>query len=717
MKLKTLAPFLLMIYLAAQPVLAAVLGDTNALKKIIDSAAAKNVKHPQRVLNILSGFPYRAQENYPFHLEKQYLYMLGQAHLQLKNMEQADSVLSRLLKKALKNKDSGHIARSYNARSFLYSINENGQKAVEFAKKSLQYVDSSDSRYISYMANLANAYGSDGQYYKKLQILNIITDEFEARGDSANLATILNNSALMWTSYLGNDSTALKLLRKALVLNNKIKSKFGLARNYANLGLVFNSLQNYDSAYYYLRQSLKREQQTGYDGNMAITYYNLGENRYHLQKWDEALNYYKKCLRSSRQAGIALGVYYGSIGQCKVYLKTGMMDSARYYLQQAQQFIANSNNREIRADYHKTSSEYYEQAGNYKKALNHRKQYEEYRDSTQQKLQERKLLGLQTQYQTKLTKAENKTLRNKNEASLQKLRFNQAITIGLLSITVLLLVFSFIASRLSKQRKQLLNQQVLQQKKLQKQNEQLKAQEVHLSQLNALKDQILSVLGHDLRSPLASISGALEIMQNDHLPKSDFNNIVEHLRRDTDNTLGTLENILNWARLKDGSETLFRNEESAEELMQSSYQAVRTLAETKNITLKSKVPPGMKLWVDKNQFLSIIRNLTNNAIKFTPQGGTVKIKFTQDAKHDSFTVSDEGKGMPNGIIDLLHSDKTIKSTAGTDGEKGTGIGLKLVRDFVKAHGGHLEIQTKDTGTCVKVCFPNQAGAAQKTPTT
>lgn len=714
--MKNLTALLIITCLMAQkPTRAQSPGDTIAFKKIIDSAVAVNHKSPRKVLDILKSFPYTPSETYPFHLEKRYLYAIGESHLQLRNMAEADSTFNKLVAKALEKKDSGYVARSYNGLSFLHSINENGKKSIYYANKALQYVDSTDSQYASYLANMAHAYGANGQYYKKLQIFDAISHQLKAQGNSANLSTIYNNIGLMYSNIFDDDSAALNMFRQALTINKAIDSKFGIARNYANIGMVFNSLKNYDSAYYYLKESLNLKEQSGFEGNNAINYFNLGENQYYLNNWDRSLYYYKKCLRSSNKAGIPLGVYYGSMGHVKVFIKTGQLDSAGYYLQQAQSFAEESDNLEILLSYHDTRADYYEQTGDFKQALQDKKLYQSYRDSIDKQLQNRKLLALQTEYETKLTKAENRMLRNKQKASQQKLHFNQAITVGLLAITIILLTFSFIASRLSRQRKQLLKQRLHQQKELKKQNQKLKVQESNLFQLNELKDRILFVLGHDLRAPLASISGALEVIQDENLPKSDFNLIIEHLRRDTEGTLGTLENILNWARLQDGSETLFRNEESAQKLIQDTLLAVHTLAESKNITLNPKVPKNMKIWVDKNQFSSILRNLTTNAIKFTPSGGTVHITFIKGTKQDCFTVRDEGSGMPEGLMDLLNNNKRIKSTTGTNGEKGTGIGLQLVRDFVKAHGGELNIQSTSKGTCAKVCLPTQASILKKTP--
>ncbi|MEQ9304153.1 MAG: ATP-binding protein, partial [Marinoscillum sp.] len=114
----------------------------------------------------------------------------------------------------------------------------------------------------------------------------------------------------------------------------------------------------------------------------------------------------------------------------------------------------------------------------------------------------------------------------------------------------------------------------------------------------------------------------------------------------------------------------------------------------------------IELWADKNTTMTILRNLVNNALKFTPEGGSVTISATEAAEFAEISVADTGVGMPADKLRTLFTLQDKKSTYGTSGEKGLGLGLQLVYEFVEMNNGKIEVRSKEgTGTTFIISLP------------
>ncbi|MEQ8927999.1 MAG: HAMP domain-containing sensor histidine kinase, partial [Fulvivirga sp.] len=144
--------------------------------------------------------------------------------------------------------------------------------------------------------------------------------------------------------------------------------------------------------------------------------------------------------------------------------------------------------------------------------------------------------------------------------------------------------------------------------------------------------------------------------------------------------------------------------------VKSIFEGVHTLftnsAKAKNIQLQLDVDSEAQLWVDKNSTHTIFRNLINNAIKFTPEGGSVSASVDQFEDHVEIKISDTGIGIPDDKLAQLFNQVGSKSSYGTDGEKGLGLGLQLVYEFVKMNMGTIEVESEEgKGTTFVVNLP------------
>lgn len=235
-----------------------------------------------------------------------------------------------------------------------------------------------------------------------------------------------------------------------------------------------------------------------------------------------------------------------------------------------------------------------------------------------------------------------------------------------------------------------------------------KLAETSLKEANAMKDQLFSVISHDLKGPIGSMEQLLSIYlnSNDTLNDESKNEIISLLYNTTHESYSLLENLLEWGRSQRQS-TAKPSIIDIDDIVLETTSLLLGMASNKNIVIKTSITKGCKAFVDPMMFRTILRNLITNAIKFTPNGGNILIEGCIQNKNCTIKVTDSGTGIPDDKIAVLFDDSKIFSTAGTNNEKGSGLGLKLVKRFVDKNEGILNIQSsKDQGTTFIITFPS-----------
>jgi signal transduction histidine kinase len=178
------------------------------------------------------------------------------------------------------------------------------------------------------------------------------------------------------------------------------------------------------------------------------------------------------------------------------------------------------------------------------------------------------------------------------------------------------------------------------------------------------------------------------------LTKEEIIEMSKELDSTINNTIKMTESLLTWAQQQ--MQTVESNPEKIEvaPLANQVADLYKEAAEKKSITIHIEVELDATVYVDKNHFMFIIRNLVNNAVKFTPTGGQIKIKAEDSEGKTQISVHDTGIGMTKEkLLKLFEINKTQK-TYGTAGEKGTGLGLILVKDFALQNSGEIKVESE-----------------------
>lgn len=229
-----------------------------------------------------------------------------------------------------------------------------------------------------------------------------------------------------------------------------------------------------------------------------------------------------------------------------------------------------------------------------------------------------------------------------------------------------------------------------------------------LQKANAEKDRLFAIIAHDLKSPMSGLltSTAMLADEIDMFTEQDIRTLAAELHKNAKNTYALLEDLLQWARMSQGGVDYAPAPCSLKELISISLRSAQDEAKRKDIVIFCDIPREVTVCVDQPMVNTVVRNILFNAIKFTPRGGTIAISAEQTKQNVTVTVQDTGVGMDDGMTSSLFTLEKEKGHLGTEGEKGTGLGLVLCKQFIDRHGGQIWIESAPgQGTTVFFTLP------------
>lgn len=232
---------------------------------------------------------------------------------------------------------------------------------------------------------------------------------------------------------------------------------------------------------------------------------------------------------------------------------------------------------------------------------------------------------------------------------------------------------------------------------------------VELEQVNETKNKLFSILAHDLRSPLASVQNYLEVLSEFKLDDDERRSMERELLNSTQNTQQMLANLLSWSKSQMEGVTVKLVELNLKEVLQGTLQINQAIAAEKGIQLTDQLTDSAFIIADPDMLQLIVRNLVNNAIKFTNPGGQIMVSSEIIGDDCQVRIKDTGIGIPHDQQNDIFSLKT-SSTYGTKNEKGVGLGLVLCKEFAELQGGKIAFESAPgTGSTFYVSFKRLRG--------
>jgi two-component system sensor histidine kinase/response regulator len=221
----------------------------------------------------------------------------------------------------------------------------------------------------------------------------------------------------------------------------------------------------------------------------------------------------------------------------------------------------------------------------------------------------------------------------------------------------------------------------------------LKKQTEELTELNSVKNKLFSVISHDLKTPMYALRNLFRHIQQHNMPAKEIKTIIPDVVNDLNYTTGLMENLLQWAKSQMQADNIRPQIIDISLLIEETFHLLHLQAEAKKIHTSFRSDNNVFISADRDMISLVLRNLVSNAIKFTPESGSVSIGVHTLENYVEIYVKDTGLGIDEEALEKLNQNNYY-STKGTASESGTGLGLMLCKEFLIKNGGQLFIESK-----------------------
>lgn len=230
-----------------------------------------------------------------------------------------------------------------------------------------------------------------------------------------------------------------------------------------------------------------------------------------------------------------------------------------------------------------------------------------------------------------------------------------------------------------------------------KAEEELRQSAENLRKLNNTKDKFISIISHDMRTPFSSILGFTDLLLNDEdLTEPEKKQYIQYIEESSRNMLNLVNSLLDWTRIQTGRINFEPMKVELNRLINSAFNSLFGVAMQKGIQLFNEIKNEMFVFVDQHLILQALNNLISNSIKFTNPGGKIIINAFQSElpRFIELIVEDTGIGISQENISKVFNVGSKFTSEGTAGEKGTGLGLTLVKEIIERHGGKIWVESQ-----------------------
>jgi len=628
----------------------------------------------------------------------------------------------------LKGQDRADVLQQL---SFYYSKFDSA-KCFYYADQALQWSTDNENKSIKAMAffNKAECYYAFERYSKALNNYQQALDLFNEQNDSVNSCETLNSIGLVYY-FEGQYNSSAKSFYRALDFLNSNQTRGNAAHVYSNLGMLNNRIDDNNSSIYNYKLAAKLNREIHDTASLAVNYNGQGVVYYSLNEYDSAKVYYQKALdlfrilKNKKREAIALNnianiyvnvgdslnlalEYYKKAltvfeelndlrskafvleGLGSVYRDEGHFDKAisafNNSLQLAEQhhlgfFIKQLNYNDLALTY--------ERLGRVQSAFNAFKKYSQFKDSLLSEERLNQVADLEKKYETQQKQAEiNRLNASRQIDHLQIKRDKELRSFGI--IIILLLVSVTLIISIAYINKRQINEI------LSKKNAKIEDQRLELEKLNASKNRFFSIIAHDLKNPFHTVMGYSYLLDDEYenLPDMERKRYAKGIHRSANSIFRLLENLLDWSRSQTGRIKFNPRELDFRDIYDNIQTLLKPSADQKHIQLIAEIDGDAKVFADPMMLETILRNLMNNAIKYTNQDGWVKTIVRNEGTRLQVCVQDNGVGIDQMELSKLFQIDSNVRRKGTNQEDGSGLGLIICEEFVKKNGGSIWVDSQ-----------------------
>jgi signal transduction histidine kinase len=550
-------------------------------------------------------------------------------------------------------------------------------------------------------------YRNLGNYDKSISNYKTALRLAEETKDSIQIAYSYNNIGGIYRLE-GNNTQALEYILKALKVFESTKNKEGMAFCTINIGLIYNNQENFIKALEYLNYTLRLREEINDRAGKALAlnliaevYFKMGEITIALKYYNEvekeydavddkkglaavwggmggvfytqgnlskAIEFRKRALQMSYQINYLEGQVTNLNNLALIYAKLGNYSVAEEHLKRAKNIASNLKTAYVDLENYKFWSDFSKMRNDFKSALEYTNKYFQLKDSVMSSEKVALVRSMESIYLAEKAEKVNTILLKDIEN--QKRQRNYILIIALLVLIVAAVTYNRYHS------KKIANEK--------------------LQELNAVKDKFFRIIAHDLKTPFNTIIGFTEILKEDFSQMSDEESLslINDIGQATKQSYQLLENLLVWSQAHSGNLEFNPKKLSLLKVIDESVSILKTTAKNKNILFEINCPESLEVFADEQMLNTIIRNIVSNSIKFTNDGGKISIDSLLINDSVQISIKDNGVGMNKETSEKLFLLDQFISTKGTRGEKGTGLGLVLCKEFVEKHRGKIMVESE-----------------------
>lgn len=590
-----------------------------------------------------------------------------------------DTALVMLEKTLNRSPGQTNKIRALNLLGVAHRLRGQYEKALENHRAARALVDSVENPllYGKIELNIATVYGNRGDFGTAFKHFLTSVKAAEASGDKMFLATALNNLGLAYKNA-ENLQDALYYLERSLQISKSIDNKVAMLRAYSNLAIVYKLMEKYDTAIAFHERALALHKQIRPEIPPFRMLYNLGQLYKEIGELEKAERYYLQSLAYCQKENIPQGLIYNYGGLANIAELRENYARARIYYRRArdvaQQIGAGLLEKLALESLYKLEKN----AGNPSQALFYFEQFVALDDSLDVLAQEQKLADTKTKLSLNKQEEINELLREKQQQQNARISIQNWLIVAGVVILLIISVFLYLLYRSSEERKKI--------------NRQLQVKHQRLEDLNSIKDKMLAIIAHDLRSPLTAMHGMLYLMQEQELDKEQTSQMTTELSLSLDRSITMMDNMLVWARDQMAGLKLDIQPIVVKEIAAEVLKDYKISAEQKEIGLENGARSEHIVRADYNLIKLVMRNLISNSIKFCSRGDKIHIHTSAGTEAINITVEDTGTGMDEDLKRRLFSNPGA-TTRGTKDEKGSGLGLQLCKEFIEKQGGNIQVES------------------------
>lgn len=547
-----------------------------------------------------------------------------------------------------KQKDWLKTGNAYNGMGIAYNHSGDYENALSNYFEAHHYfeLNKNEKRQAGTLKNIGNTYCIIKSYDKSAAFLQQALAKYTGVADSTGISGVLNDIGIL---YMMQDS------------------------NYLAITYFKNVIHHYNK---YVKDEVK-----------AYALNNLGITYSKIKKYNQALTNYQLALEVMKKLDNDYGLALILINMSDLYNKWCACKTALDYNQQAMAIAEKLHSKELLAGVFENSATYYSQQHDFAQAYTYLKKQMDLKDSVFKEESAKSYAQMETRYQNEKKQKEivqlqqESIIRKIELANQQRAKYLLIITVVLISLVAILLYRTYIIKQRSNQELNQLNNQ--------------------LNEANASKTKLFSIISHDLRSPVSNLFSFLQLQKRNpgRLSPDQQEAHNKEISNAAENLLEAMEDLLIWSKSQMDKFTPSDEEVNISEVLDEIIRLNTTAAQRKNIQLTKECSDILMLHTDPNFLKIILRNLTGNAIKFTPPDGFIHLQAETKPESLMLTVRDSGQGIRPADLQTIFEWNSIRSDS-------SGLGLKLAKEFTERLKGSILVESQlNQGTAFILSFP------------